>query len=141
MPCSIVAAAVSKLTEDGSLYRCQLRDRAQFGVGTIAVGNSISDAVSDFYIGCAGTNCNHSSRRLRAGNIGQGPLVMSTPVKTGAVINIEIVDTGGGNLDQRLASSWLGIVHVFVAKNFGWASFVNPHSFHELKFLSCRESR
>jgi hypothetical protein len=66
---------------------------------------------------------------------------MSTPVKTRTIVDIEIVDTGCGNLDQRFARCRLGIVHVFVAKNFGWASFVDPHSFHELECLNYRESR
>ena len=109
-------------------------DCAQLGIGTVAVGNSIGDAISDFYIGCAWPDGNDCSRRLCARNIRHRSLVMSTPVKTRTIINVEIVDTGCGNLDQRFARSWLGIVHVFVAKHFGWASFVDPHSFHELEF-------
>src|SRR4029077_15686622 len=116
-------------------------DCAQLGVGTVAVGNSIGDAISDFYIGCARPDCNDGSRPLCTRNIRQRSLVMSTPVKTRTIINVEIVDTCGGNLDQRFARCRFGIVYVFEAKNFGWASFVDPHSFHELKYLSCRESR
>ncbi len=56
---------------------------------------------------------------------------MSTPVKTRTIIDVEKVNAGCGNLDQRFAGSWLGIVHVFVAENVGRPGFVDPHSFHE----------
>src|ERR1700757_5264391 len=114
---------------------------AQLGAGTGAVGNYIGVAISDFSIGRAWPGCSDGSRPLCARNIRQRSLVMSTPVKTRTIINVEIVDTCGGNLDQRFARCRFGIVYVFEAKNFGWASFVDPHSFHELEFLSYRESR
>ena len=66
---------------------------------------------------------------------------MSTPVKTRAIINVEKVNAGCGDLDQRLAGCRPGIVHVFVAENIRRPGFVDPHSFHELGLLSCRESR
>src|ERR1700739_869819 len=94
---------------------------AQLGVGTVAVGNSIGDAISDFYIGCAWPDCSDGSRPLCARNIRQRSLVMSTPVKTRTIINVEIVDTCGGNLDQRFARCRFGASTSSERKNFGGA--------------------
>ena len=44
-------------------------DCAQLGIGAVAVGNSIGDAISDFYIGCVRSDFDDCSRRLSPGNI------------------------------------------------------------------------
>jgi len=69
--------------------------------------------------------------RLGAGNVRQGAGVVPAPVKARPVINIEIVDPGRRDLDERLPRSKLGGRGIFVAKHLGAAELVNadrPHA-------------
>ena len=44
-------------------------DCAQLGIGAVAVGDSIGDAISDLYIGCARSDFDDCSRCLSPGSI------------------------------------------------------------------------
>jgi hypothetical protein len=55
---------------------------------------------------------------------------MTAPVKTGAVINVEVVDARGFDPDENFAASRFGIGNLFVAEHFRPAELVNADGFH-----------
>src|SRR6185503_10878160 len=108
----------SKIDGRGHLYEMPSGQGEIFSVGAVPIRNAIGDAVTDFDILDFSSNRGDRAGRLGAGNVGQGPLVMSAPMKTGAVVNIEIVNAGGFNFDQRLVCIRLWRGNFLVAKHF-----------------------
>jgi hypothetical protein len=70
-----------------------------FCIGAVPVRDTVGDAVADFHIVHFGSDRDNGASSLGAGNVGQGPAVMSAPMKTGAIVNIEIVNAGGCDFD------------------------------------------
>src|SRR5215204_117002 len=87
----------SKIDGRGHLYEMPSGHGEIFSVGAVPIRDTIADAVTDLDILDFSSHRGDRAGRLSAGNVGQGPLVMSAPMKTGAVVDIEIVNPGGFN--------------------------------------------
>jgi len=71
----------------------------QFGIGAIAIGYTIDNPISDFDVFNVGTDSDDGAGCLGAGNIRQRAAIVAAPVKAGAIIDIEKINTGSFDLD------------------------------------------
>jgi len=71
----------------------------QFGVGAVAVGYAIGDAIADFDVFDFGTYLDDGAGCLGAGNIRQCTAMVAAPVKAGEILDIEKINAGSYDLD------------------------------------------
>src|ERR1043166_3308387 len=73
---------------------------AELGIRAVAIGDTIGNAITWLYGGHVWCYFDNGSRGFGTRNVWQRPLMMSAPVKAGAIVNVEVVDTGGFDLDE-----------------------------------------
>src|SRR5262249_53390140 len=94
-----------EVDRSGQFKQVPGRDGGEFGVGALPVRNAVSDAVADCGLGYFRTDRGHGPGRFCSGYVWKRAGVVAAPVESRAVVDIEVVDAGRSDLDQRLARS------------------------------------
>ncbi len=115
MPCSMAAAALSRLRPSRNLD--QLRGGNQRVLGIAADDAGGGDSIAGFESSDAGTELFNRSRGLAAGNQRERSLVDAF-----AKVDLDEIDAGGFNADENLTRSRLGNWQVDELKNLRPAS-------------------
>src|ERR1043166_384038 len=103
---------------------------AELAIRAVAVGDTIGNAITWLYGGHVRCYFDNGSRGFGARNVRQRPLMMSAPVKAGAIVNVEVVDTGSFDLDESFVRLKFWRQDFFVAKHSGPAELMDADSFH-----------
>jgi hypothetical protein len=113
----------------GDLHQLRGGNGVKFSVG--AASHSVSDAVAGLELGDAFAQLLHLSGGFRSNHRGQRKLVQST-----AMVGIDKIDAGVGELDQHFAGAGQGRGEIAELERVDAPGLFDKYSFH-----SCRNLR